>query len=135
MHQLNFELLEQLDIVFRWIIESDTPIPNSEKLRSLLVKVHALLEELYSSSPKLLQYSINRRKVTSSRTDEEEPEPWEIVYMLSIRFLAPCLWRALTNQRWRRLLQEVSVFAAGWVFAASSESGFAFSRSSIVACI
>lgn len=67
VHQLNLELLEQLDVVFEWIIKNDMLVPNREKLSSLLIKIHALLEELYSSSPQILQYQAIRRKVT----DEE----------------------------------------------------------------
>ena len=76
MHQLNLELLEQYEILCRWITETNLPIPNSEKLRSLLSKTHALLEELYqSNATKYIQYSSSRRKVTDSRTDEEGTEP------------------------------------------------------------
>jgi hypothetical protein len=75
MHQLNLELLEQLDIVFKWIAETDIPIPNKEKLATLLYKTKALLKELYAPSTfKILQYrklsddsyheGSNRRKVT-----------------------------------------------------------------------
>ena len=56
MHQLNLELLEQLDVVFQWIIKNDVLVPNREKLRSLLTKTHALIKELYSSSPQIILY-------------------------------------------------------------------------------
>jgi hypothetical protein len=76
MYQLNMEMLEQLDVIFKWIIENDVPIPNSDKLVSLLSKNQALLQELYSSSPAILTYQkLNRRKVTPFRTDEDETEP------------------------------------------------------------
>lgn len=75
VHQLNLELLEQLDVVFEWIIKSDVPVPNREKLSSLLVRTHALLKELYSSSPQILQYQAIRRKVTGEKSDEDVPVP------------------------------------------------------------
>ncbi|HEX9262595.1 MAG TPA: hypothetical protein VF893_08730 [Candidatus Bathyarchaeia archaeon] len=76
MHQLNLEMLEQLDVIFKCIIESDIPIPNSEKIISLLSRNQALLQELYSGSPAILTYQkLSRRKVTPFRTDEDVPEP------------------------------------------------------------
>lgn len=50
MHQLNLELLEQLDVVCKWIVETNMPFPNTEKLASLLAKSQALLKEIYSRS-------------------------------------------------------------------------------------
>jgi hypothetical protein len=72
MHQLNLEMLEQLDVIFRWIIDNDVPIPNSDKLVSLLTKSQSLMKELYFSSPKTLQYrTVSRRKVTGRENSRE----------------------------------------------------------------
>jgi hypothetical protein len=51
MHQLNLELLEQLDITCRWLAENITEIPNIDKMRSLLAKTNTLLTEIYSKNP------------------------------------------------------------------------------------
>jgi hypothetical protein len=67
MHQLNLELLEQYGVLCNWILETNVPIPNKEKLSSLLGKTQTLLKELYASdSPKFLQYQTSRRKVTEA---------------------------------------------------------------------
>ncbi len=81
MHQLNLELLEQLDVIFEWMLKNDMPIPNKDKLNPLLNKMHSLMKELYFSTPKSLQY----RRVTDEKkhlygTDEEEPAPADSIY-------------------------------------------------------
>jgi hypothetical protein len=87
MHQLNLELLEQLDVVFKWLIRNDIAIQNMDKLNSLLTKTQALLAEVYSSSPKTLQYQkINRRKVTDFKNDGEVTEPFPPLYKGGIVF-------------------------------------------------
>lgn len=79
MHQLNIEMLEQMGVIFDWIIKNDVPIPNREKLFSLLTKHNALLKELYNETPRILQYNVSRRKVTDGswkdKTDGEVTEP------------------------------------------------------------
>ena len=81
VHQLNLELLEQLDVVFEWIIKNDMPVPNREKLSSLLVKTHALLKQLYSSSPQIMLYrKIADEKKQPFRTDEDVPVPAKETY-------------------------------------------------------
>ena len=77
MHQLNLELLEQPDVACGWILDNHITIPNSSLIASLLLKAKALLKELQSTEPKIMQYQRlsdegyhdddNRRKVT--RTD------------------------------------------------------------------
>lgn len=76
MHQLNLELLEQLDVIFVWILENDVSIPNKDKFDALLNKMSSLMTELYFSTPKSLQY----RKLADGKkhlngTDGEVPEP------------------------------------------------------------
>ena len=82
MHQLNLELMEQLDVVFRWIINNDLDIPNKEKIVSLLNKTKALTKELYSTNTtKTLHYhKLADEKKQHFRTDEEVPEPVESIY-------------------------------------------------------
>jgi len=75
LHQLNLELLEQLNVISGWLIENDIPIPNPHVLYSLLAKAKALLSEIQSDEPKILQFSAIRRKVTDSKSDGEVPEP------------------------------------------------------------
>ena len=64
MHQLNLEILEQKqpDLIFEWVLKSDTPIPNSDKLISLFSKAKPYLKNSFSS-PKTLQY----RKLTDEK--------------------------------------------------------------------
>ena len=79
MHQLNFELIEQLNVTCQWIVDSNISIPNKEHLQSLLCKTVSLINELRADEPKILQYNISRRKVTAhnrkDKTDEDETEP------------------------------------------------------------
>jgi chromatin remodeling complex protein RSC6 len=91
MHQLNLELLEQLDVVFKWIIETDMPIPNKEKLSSLFSRTNALLKELYSSSPQTMIYQkLADEKKQHPRTDGEVPVPCMILQ-------AFCIWDDLSR--------------------------------------
>ena len=76
MHQLNLELLEQLGVFFQWVLDNNMAIPNKDRFESLLHKTQALMKELYfADSPKMLQYSTIRRKVTEPKSDEEVTEP------------------------------------------------------------
>lgn len=49
MHQLNLELLEQLDVSCHWILENKIQIPNEKNILSLLSKADILLKEIYSN--------------------------------------------------------------------------------------
>ncbi len=79
MHQLNLELLEQLNASCSWIREHNVPIPNAEALASLLNKALTLADEIQADAPKILQYQVSGRKVTpngiNDGTDEEVTEP------------------------------------------------------------
>ena len=79
MHQLTYELLEELNVTSQWILDNKINIPNENQLRSLLGKSLTLLTEIQADEPIILQYNINRRKVTDFRednkTDEEVTEP------------------------------------------------------------
>lgn len=76
MHQLNFELLEQLNVTCQWIIANNFPIPDKEHMSSLLNKSFTLLNEIQASTPKTLQYQkLTDEKKQHFRTDEEEPVP------------------------------------------------------------
>jgi hypothetical protein len=78
LHQLNLELLEQLDVTCEWLLDSGFQIPNANKLKSLLSKANTLLTEIYDERPSTLLFSkpsdgsyhvsSNRRKV--NRTDK-----------------------------------------------------------------
>lgn len=76
MHQLNLELLEQLGVFFQWVLDNKMTIPDRDKFDSLLHRTQALMNELYSSNtPKTLQYSSIRRKVTDRKSDDKVTEP------------------------------------------------------------
>jgi dsDNA-specific endonuclease/ATPase MutS2 len=75
MHQLNYELLEQLNVVFRYIRENNIPIPHKEKLASLLSKAMTLLAEIQTKSPKCINYpSIADENLQRKRTDGDFTE-------------------------------------------------------------
>ena len=76
MHSLNLELLEQLDVVCQWIIENKLPIPNKEKLNSLLLKAQTLLQELYfEKTPTLLHMKLSDENLQGDKSDKEFTEP------------------------------------------------------------
>jgi hypothetical protein len=56
MHQLNYELLEQLSVTCRWMTENKIRSPNIVTLCSLLSKADSLLAEIKADSPKTLVY-------------------------------------------------------------------------------
>jgi len=56
MHQLNYELLEQLNITCGYLISHYPNLPNDEKVASLLSKSMALFCELKADSPKMVVY-------------------------------------------------------------------------------
>jgi hypothetical protein len=78
MHQLNLELLEQLDVACGWILDNQIVVPNQDHIVSLLVKSEALLKEIQGETPRILQYQKlsddgyhepqNRRRVTRTQT-------------------------------------------------------------------
>jgi hypothetical protein len=87
LHQLNVELLEQLDVTCTWLIDNHIKMPNESTFYSLLSKTKAILEEIHDKETKTLQYTIiNRRKVTVSKTDEEVPVPLWTIYKGGIVF-------------------------------------------------
>ena len=89
MHSLNIELLEQLDVVCRWIVESKLPIPNKEKLNSLLLKAQTLLRELYfEKTPTLLHKESPDESLQGDKSDEEFTEP-ETTRFNSFKKLVP----------------------------------------------
>ena len=93
MHQLNLELLEQLDVIFQWILENDVAIPNKDKFDTLLSRMRSILKEIYFSTPKSLIY----RKLTDEKkhlngTDEEVPEPINVCRGCMLRFYVTIQW-------------------------------------------
>lgn len=77
MHQLNMELLEQLNIVFEFVMQNNIVVPNKEKLSSLILRTQALLEELYFSKPKGFSYRklSTQRFFTGEKPDKDFTEP------------------------------------------------------------
>jgi hypothetical protein len=85
MSQLNYELLEQLSVTCKWMIENDIQSPNISRLCSLLSKADSLLAEIKADEPKNLVYQkLSRRMVTDrnwkNRTDEDVTEPSASAY-------------------------------------------------------
>lgn len=81
LHQLNFELLEQLNVTCQWMIDTHLCIPNEEKMRSLIGKSLILLNEIRADEPKILQYQkLADEKKHLYRTDEEVPVPLSALY-------------------------------------------------------
>jgi len=77
LHQLNFELLEQLNVICQWLLDNHIPIPNEEHLSSLFKRSLTLLTEMQADTPEILQYQkLTDEKKQSHRTDEEETEPY-----------------------------------------------------------
>lgn len=68
LHQLNFELIEQLNISCQYIVDNNIKVPNESHLRSLVSKSLALIAELQGKTPKTLIY----KKIG---TDEFSHEP------------------------------------------------------------
>ena len=83
LHQLNLELLEQLNVISGWLVENDIPIPNPHILYSLLAKAKVLMNEIQSDKPKILQYQAIRRKVTEEKSDDKVTEPGFVKNILS----------------------------------------------------
>lgn len=76
MHQLNIELLEQLSVSCSWLMEQHIPIPNAEKIASLLNKAQSLIREIQSDEPKILQYKkLADEKKQQPRTDDKGTVP------------------------------------------------------------
>jgi len=81
LHQLNLELLEQLNVACGYFVDNSIPLPNVEILHSLFAKSKALLTEIESSEPKILQYQkIADEKKHLNRTDEDVPVPFQPLY-------------------------------------------------------
>jgi hypothetical protein len=81
LHQLNSELLEQLNVICGWLLEHNIQIPNPQTLLSLLQKAKALLTEIQAEEPRVLQYpKLADEKKQHFRTDEEVPEPPRPLY-------------------------------------------------------
>jgi hypothetical protein len=71
LHALNEELLEQLSVSCKWLLEHNALIPNAETLSSLLKKATALLSEIGADKPKILQYQAIRRNFTGDSNPTE----------------------------------------------------------------
>jgi hypothetical protein len=51
MHQLNYELLEQLNVACGYFLENHVKMPNEDKIVSLLSKAMTLLKEIDMEMP------------------------------------------------------------------------------------
>lgn len=82
LHQLNLELLEQLNIACGYFVDSNILLPNLKILNSLFQKSQAILNEIQSEQPKILQYTGSRRILTDpfqkNKTDGDLTEPFLI---------------------------------------------------------
>jgi hypothetical protein len=76
LHQLNLELLEQLNVVFDYLLNNHVPLPNPQLIYSLLTRAKSILAEIQADEPKILMYSkLADEKKQPYRTDEEGTEP------------------------------------------------------------
>lgn len=76
MHQLNLELLEQLDVTCGWILDNHIVVPNRERLVSLLAKAKSLLNEAQAETPKILQYGkLSDGFLQRKKSDKDLTEP------------------------------------------------------------
>ena len=76
MHQLNFELLEQLNVVCSYLKENNIKLPNEEKFAGLLSKSVALLAEIQAKTPKTLQYTkLSDEFLQRKKSDRDFTEP------------------------------------------------------------
>ena len=57
LHQLNLELLEQLNIACGYFVDNNIPLPNLKTLYSLFQKAQSILNEIQADTPKILQYN------------------------------------------------------------------------------
>ncbi len=82
MHQLNFELLEQLNVTCQWIIDYKINIPNETLMRSLVGKSLALLNELRGDTPKTLTYKkIANESLHEPKNNEDFTEPFIMIFL------------------------------------------------------
>ena len=83
MHQLNLELIEELDITCKWLLETRIEFPNREKFVSMLNKIDALLNEIYSTHKMQYYYKVESadEKKQHSRTDGDVPVPLKAVFL------------------------------------------------------
>ncbi len=81
LHQLNFELMEQLNVVCQWILDNHISIPDDGKMRSLLGKSLTLLTEIRTDVPNVLilrSQKLADEKKQHIETDEEGTAPQRI---------------------------------------------------------
>ncbi len=76
MHQLNLELLEQLNVACNYLLSNNVLVPNRNTFASLLRKAWALMDEIKADEPKIIQYTkLTDEKKHLFRTDEDVPVP------------------------------------------------------------
>jgi hypothetical protein len=80
VHKLNMELLEQLNVACNYLLSNNVHVPNESTFASLLKKAWALMDEIRADEVRGIQYTVNRRKVTDFKTDEEVPAPFPPLY-------------------------------------------------------
>jgi hypothetical protein len=111
MHQLNYELLEQLNVACGYLRENKLSLPNGEKFANLLSKAMALLAEIQAKAPKMLQYQkLADERKQHFRTDGEVTEPLGLVYDPNISEVTLCLSQKPLCILWSRFLIKVSRF-------------------------
>jgi hypothetical protein len=80
MHQLNYELIEQLNMTVQWILDSNIRPPNERLLSSLLTKSLSLIAEVNADSPKTLVYQKHHPTKFHNQNlpDEDFKEPLNV---------------------------------------------------------
>jgi hypothetical protein len=74
LHQLNLELLEQLDVTCSWLLDNGIKLPNENKFHSLLIKARALLIEIQTATPKFSYQKLADETLQGKRTDGDFTE-------------------------------------------------------------
>jgi hypothetical protein len=76
MHQLNYELLEQLNVTCDYLLTHYPNLPNNKKLASLLSKSMSVLKEIKTNSPKILVYqNLSDERKHRDDSDGKVPVP------------------------------------------------------------
>lgn len=88
LHQLNFELLEQLNVSCQYIVDNNIEVPNEPHLRSLLSKSLSLIAELQGKEPKTLIYKkVANESLHGDKTNGNFTEPLKLLYNMKFSLI------------------------------------------------
>ena len=75
LHQLNIELLEQLDVTFSWLLDNHIKLPNESAFYSLVLKARALMIEIQAGEPNIQYKKLADEFLQRKLTDKDFTEP------------------------------------------------------------